>query len=133
MKRICVAGILCMALLFNPSYIAESYVTHEDIVKGMASWYSETDPGILRTTANMEIFDDQGLSCAMWGVPFNTLVKITNVANGRSVIVRVNDRGPAMRLVKEGRVIDLTKKAFSSIADTGEGLIRVELNIMPRS
>ncbi len=100
-------------------------------MSGEASWYSELDPGILLTTSNMEIFDDERYTCAIWGVPFNTLIKVTNVANGRSIIVRVNDRGPAKRLVHCGRVIDLTKSAFSKLADTGEGLIRVELNILP--
>ena len=98
---------------------------------GEASWYSQIDPGILLTTANMEIFDDTGLTCAIWGVPFNTLIKVTNITNGRSIIVRVNDRGPAKRLVNGGRVVDLTKSAFSRLADTGEGLIRVELEILP--
>lgn len=98
---------------------------------GEASWYSELDPGILSTTANMEIFDDKGLTCAIWGVPFDTRIKVTSVTNGRSVIVRVNDRGPAKRLVRGGRVIDLTRSAFSRLADTDEGLIRVELEILP--
>lgn len=98
---------------------------------GEASWYSQLDPGILLTTANMEIFNDKELTCAIWDVPFGTLIKVTNVANGRSVIVRVNDRGPAKRLVRGGRVIDLTKSAFSRLADTDEGLIRVELEILP--
>ena len=79
----------------------------------------------------MEIFNDKGLTCAIWGVPFNTLIRVTNVGNGRSIIVRVNDRGPAKRLVKLGRVIDLTKSAFSRLADTDRGLIRVELEILP--
>lgn len=99
---------------------------------GEASWYSETDPGILLTTANMEIFNDSELTCAIWGVPFNTLIKVTNVDNDKSVIVRVNDRGPAKRLVRAGRAIDLTKSAFSRLADTGDGLINVELEILPQ-
>ncbi len=98
---------------------------------GTASWYSEIDPGVLLTTANMEIFDDTKLACAIWGVPFGTLIKVTNIANGKSVIVRVNDRGPAKRLVRSGRVIDLTKGAFRELADTDEGLIRVQLDILP--
>ena len=98
---------------------------------GEASWYSQVDPGVLLTTANMEIFNDKEFTCAIWGVPFDTLIKVTNIENGRSIIVRVNDRGPAKRLVRSGRVIDLTKSAFSNLADTGRGLIRVELEIMP--
>lgn len=98
---------------------------------GQASWYSECDKGILKTTANMEQFNDRKLTCAMWGIPFNTLVRVTNRENGKSVIVRVNDRGPAKRLARRGRVIDLTKRAFSRIASLKYGLISVQVTILP--
>ncbi len=97
---------------------------------GRASWYSETDPGINLHTANMEIFDDSGLTAAMWDVPFDQRVRITNLENGRSVIVRVNDRGPHRRFVREGRLIDLTKQAFSSIASLDKGLIPIQLELL---
>ena len=97
------------------------------IIKGKASWYSQTDPGILLTTANMERFDDSELTCAVWDMPFNTILKVTNLENGKTVIVRVNDRGPAKRL---NRPIDLTKEAFSRIADLDKGLADVSVEIM---
>lgn len=100
------------------------------LYKGMASWYSEQDVAILETTANMEKFDDSNLTCAIWDLPFNTIIKVTNLKNGKTVFVRVNDRGPAKRLVKEGRVIDLTKAAFSKISELEEGLIDVKIEIM---
>jgi len=103
-----------------------------DTFYGIASWYSEDDAGILPTTANMEIFDDEGLTCAIWDVPFHTLIRVTNQINGKSVIVRVNDRGPAKRLVKEGRIIDLTKAAFAEIASLDEGLIQIKMEILPQ-
>jgi len=78
----------------------------------------------------METFDDSKLTCAMWDMPFNALLKVTNVENGKFVYVRVNDRGPAKRLVQEGRVIDLTKKAFSYINSLETGLIEVEIEII---
>jgi len=81
----------------------------------------------------MEIFDEKQLTCALWDVPFDTLVEVTNLNNGKSVIVRVNDRGPAKRLVKQGRVIDLTKEAFSKIADLRKGLIPIEFRIISES
>lgn len=100
------------------------------VYKGIASWYSEKDPGVLETTANMEEFDDTDLTCAMWDIPFRTILKVTNLENGRSVFVRVNDRGPAKRLVREGRVVDLTRTAFSKIGELEKGLIRVKVEIM---
>ena len=101
-----------------------------NIKVGMASWYSKTDPGILKHTANMEIFDDTELTAAMWDVAFNQKIKVTNLENGQSVIVRINDRGPHRRLVRQGRIIDLSKKAFSNIASLDSGLIDIQLEYL---
>lgn len=94
-------------------------------VHGQSSWYSRHDPGIKKRTANNEIFNDQAMTCAMWGVPFNTKLRVINEANGKSVVVRVNDRGPHRRYVRQGRVIDLTKAAFRRISSHKRGLIDV--------
>ena len=91
---------------------------------GTASWYSETDPFINLRAANGEIFDDSRMACASWHYPFGTMLKVTNLANGKSVVVRVNDRGPAKRL---HRLIDLTKAAFRKIGNTRNGLIKVRV------
>lgn len=126
---ILIAASVILALNFTG---VDGISTAQDgvFMMGESSWYSQTDPGILLTTANMEIFNDKALTCAIWGVPFDTSIKVTNIANGKSVIVRVNDRGPAKRLVRSGRVIDLTKSAFARLADTDKGLIRVRLDII---
>jgi len=100
------------------------------ILTGMASWYSKESPGIRKTTANMEIFDDTDFTCAMWDVPFNQRLRVTNLENGRSVIVRVNDRGPHKRFVETGRVIDLSKRAFQEIAGLKQGLITVKVEFL---
>jgi rare lipoprotein A len=92
---------------------------------GKASWYSRYDPGIKTHTANNEVFDDEQMTCAMWGVPFNQMVRVTNLSNGKSIVLRVNDRGPGERFVRQGRVIDLTKAAFEAIGSTEDGLIEV--------
>ncbi len=98
--------------------------------QGRASWYSRRSPGIRKTTANMERFDDTGMTCAMWGVPFNQMIRVTNLQNGKSVVVRVNDRGPHKRYVRKGRIIDLSKGAFDRIASLKHGLIDVELEFL---
>ena len=118
------------ALYANPSEIVYLHASETVIQTGEASWYSLQDPGIKRYTANNEIFDDTDLTAAMWDVPFNQLVKVTNVENGRSIVVRVNDRGPHKRFVQKGRIIDLSKQAFSTIASLEEGLIRIRLEIL---
>ena len=91
---------------------------------GMASWYSEGDPYINIHTANGEIFDDSEDTCASWHYPFGELLLVTNLTNQKSVVCRVNDRGPAKRL---GRVIDLTKSSFAKIASLRQGLLRVSV------
>jgi len=100
------------------------------ILNGKASWYSRHDPGINKRTANNEIFDDTEMTCAMWGVPFNQMLRITNLENGKSIIVRVNDRGPHYRFVKQGRLVDLTQAAFSRISSRKKGLINIELEFL---
>ena len=97
---------------------------------GTASWYSENDPYILPTTANMEPFSGKKLTCAVWGFPFNTYLKVTNIRNGKSVIVRVNDRGPAKFLFNRGRIIDLTKTAFSRIECVDRGITPVKITVL---
>jgi rare lipoprotein A len=97
---------------------------------GKASWYSKDDPGINFKTANNEIFDDRSMTCAMWGVPFNQWIRVTNRANGKSIVVRVNDRGPNYRFVRSGRIVDLTKAAFREIAPLKRGIIDIELEII---
>jgi len=126
MKKAAVMLIVLIAVVFSLNNVGE-VATSPTIIKGKASWYSQNDPGILLTTANMERFDDSLLTCAMWDLPFNTILKVTNLENGKSVLVRVNDRGPARRL---NRPIDLTKEAFSRIADMDKGLADVSVEII---
>lgn len=101
-----------------------------EIKVGTASWYSHQSPGIKKTTANMEIFDDTDMTCAMWDVPFNQKLRVTNIKNGKSVVVRVNDRGPHKRYVRKGRVVDLSKGAFKKIAGLKKGLISVKVEFL---
>ena len=122
---------ILLAVMFLATFARVADVGPSSLIyKGMASWYSEEDPGVLETTANMECFNDTLLTCAMWDVPFNTILKVTNLENGKSIFVRVNDRGPAKRLVREGRIIDLTKAAFSRISDLENGLINIKVEII---
>mgnify|MGYP001582340637 FL=1 len=127
MKKAAVILIVLVAAIFSFPAVGNGLKPFPTIIKGNASWYSQDDPGILLTTANMERFDDSQLTCAIWDLPFNTILKVTNLENGKSVIVRVNDRGPARRL---NRTIDLTKTAFSKIADLEKGLADVSVEII---
>ena len=108
--------LLCPAVIIYPSAIASK---SGDI----ASFYGDGE-ALNKHTASGEVFNSNDLTCASWYYPFDTKLKVVNYLNGKHVIVRVNDRGPNKRL---GRSIDLTKKAFSRIADTKEGLILVKI------
>lgn len=90
---------------------------------GQASWYGPGFAG--NRTANGETYDPSQLTAAHRSLPFNTRVRVTNQRNGRSVVVRVNDRGPFVG----GRVIDLSAAAADVIGMRGSGVAPVTLQI----
>ena len=99
-----------------------------------ASWYSYQSCRMEGTsvvwTASGERFNENSLTAAMWKVRFGTRVRVTNLQNGKSVIVRINDRGPARKLVGKGRIIDLSKGAFLVIASLKSGVIQVRVEVL---
>lgn len=88
--------------------------------EGTASWYGPGFHG--RKTANGERFNTNDLTCAHKSLPFNTLLKVTNLENGRYTIVRVNDRGPFVH----GRIVDLSNAAKTEIGMGGLAKVRIE-------
>ena len=105
--------------------------TSEEPRVGLASWYSEYDPGVTPLTANGEAFQDEALTAASWELPFNSCIQVTNLLTFDKVVVRVNDRGPHKRLVLRGRIIDLSRAAFEQLADLQQGLIPVQIDPAP--
>ncbi|GAB4374271.1 MAG: hypothetical protein Kow0042_18740 [Calditrichia bacterium] len=91
---------------------------------GFASYYGEEFHG--RPTASGEIFDMNQLTAAHRSLPFGTICRITNIENGKSVIVRINDRGPWI----ESRIIDLSKAAAEAIGGLNSGVIKVKIDIL---
>ncbi len=91
---------------------------------GTASFYGGKWHG--RTTANGERFDTYDMTAAHKTLPFGTKVKVTNESNGKSVVVRINDRGPFVK----GRIIDLSTAAFTAIEDGSKGVTKVKLEIL---
>ena len=92
---------------------------------GTASWYGEYFQG--KETASGEAYNMYDLTAAHPSLPLGTLVRVTNLRNGRSVTVRVNDRGP----VVEGRIIDLSYGAARALKFKDKGLQRVRLDLLP--
>ncbi len=93
-------------------------------LRGQASWYGEDYHG--RTTANGERYNMYALTAAHRTLPFNTRVRVTNLKNGRRVVVRINDRGPWIR----GRVIDLSYEAARRIRMVEDGLVPVIVEVI---
>ena len=94
--------------------------------KGIASWYSDSFHG--KRTANGEIYDKNGLTAAHKTLPLPSIVRVTNLDNGKSVIVRVNDRGNFAK----GRIIDLSKKAAQNLGFIQKGLVKVEVELIKK-
>ena len=93
-------------------------------IDGLASWYGQQHQG--RATASGEAFDMNKLTAAHRTLPFGTRLRVTNVENGKSVVVRVNDRGPHV----PGRVLDLSLRAAKALGMVGEGVARVEVVVL---
>ena len=91
---------------------------------GRATYYGGRFNG--QGTANGETFSTYDLTAAHKTLPFDTIVKVTNLANGKSVTVRINDRGPYVN----GAIIDLSTVAFTQIASQSTGVINVEVEIV---
>ena len=91
---------------------------------GIASYYGAKFNG--RLTASGEIYDENEMTAAHRSLPFGTQLKVTHLKNGRSVIVRVNDRGPYAR----GRIIDVSKAAAKEIGLVRKGVARVKLLVL---
>ena len=120
------------ATLARPSS-AQTPIVRKQAVKpkpyqvGTASWYGEYFQG--RPTATGESYDMYDMTAAHPSIPLGTYVKVTNLHNGKAVVVRINDRGP----VVEGRIIDLSYGAAKVLGYDRKGLQRVRLDIVPRS
>jgi len=111
--------------LFRPLIPQPSPPPIEDGVQvGVASWYGPGFDG--RRTASGEIYDQDGLTAAHPSLPFGTRVRVTNLDNGRTVEVRITDRGP----FAEGRAIDLSRAAARVIAMIGPGVARVRIEVI---
>ena len=88
---------------------------------GIASFYSDE-----QQTANGEKFDPNAMTAAHRSLPFGTKLRVTNLATGRSVTVRVNDRGPYIA----GRVVDVSYSAAESLGIVGRGIAKVKLDVV---
>ena len=113
--------------------VAPDTLTHKgaaartkDLLKGLASWYGGKFDG--RTTASGERFDMYAMTACHPTLPFGTLVRVVNKINGRSVVVRITDRGD----LPKGRIIDLSYGAAEQLEMTQTGLAPVVVDVIAR-
>ena len=99
----------------------EKFSKRQIAMLGLASFYSED-----RETASGESFNKRELTAAHPSLPFGTRLRVTNVRTGRSVTVRVNDRGPFVH----GRIIDVTSAAAEALGMVDAGVVKVTLNVV---
>jgi rare lipoprotein A len=120
--------MLCSVRNFvTAALVIASVVTLTEVVmaeEGRASWYSLTSK-----TASGERCDPGALTAAHRSLPFGTRVKVENLRNGKSVVVRINDRGPFVG----GRIIDLTKAAANRLGFVSAGVTKVRLTVLRRT
>jgi rare lipoprotein A (peptidoglycan hydrolase) len=119
-------GIIALVIIVTFLSSCAPYQAHKGTAyfkqRGKASWYGPGFAG--RKTANGERFNPNQLTAAHKKLPFNTTLRVTNLDNGKSVIVRINDRGPFVG----SRIIDLSKAAAKKIGliATGTGMVEIE-------
>jgi rare lipoprotein A len=100
---------------------------HGNPLRGLASWYGEVWNG--RQTASGETFDDTKLTAAHKTLPLGTIVRVTDMENMKSVVVKINDRGT----LAPNRIIDLSSAAAKELGMVEQGLARVKLEIIKKA
>lgn len=96
----------------------------DDVQRGIASWYGPNFHA--KKTSNGEIYDMFDMTAAHKTLPMNTMVRVDNLENGKSAVVRINDRGPFV----SGRIIDLSNKAAHQIAMVKKGTAKVKVTVL---
>lgn len=120
-------SILTVTLVLTTSSasVNENYLNPPQT--GIASFYSYECAD--QPMANGKIFDPEKRTCASWFYEFGTVLTIRSLDTGRCTEAVVTDRGPNRRLVRKGRIIDLSRRAFQDICDLDKGLTRIEVRV----
>ena len=121
MKR----GILLIIMMISTLGLFSFKTSTDDAKKtSFASFYHDKFNG--KKTASGDIFSNEKLTAANRTLPFGTMVKVTNLRSGKSVVVEINDRGP----FHSSRALDLSKAAFDAIGNISRGTMPVEYEII---
>jgi rare lipoprotein A len=112
--------------IYHPDKNIESYedAVPLDFFTGIASYYADKYDG--KRTSNGEVYDMNGLTAANKDLPFDTIVRVINLENQKSVILRINDRGP----LKKGRILDVSLEAAKRLEMIGKGSVKVQVEVL---
>ncbi|MBD8018740.1 septal ring lytic transglycosylase RlpA family protein [Kaistella pullorum] len=116
--------LLIIAMISTLGIYSFNKYNANDAKTSFASFYHDKFNG--RKTASGEIFNNRKLTAAHRTLPFGTIVEVTNLRTGKSIEVKINDRGP----FHSSRALDLSKAAFDSIGNTSRGTMPVEYEIV---
>jgi len=119
-------AVLAFLLVAGPGCTFRSWRFWAHVERGKASWYGNQFHG--RTTASGEVFDQEAMTAAHRKLPFGTIVRVRNLCNDKTVVVRINDRGPFIR----GRIIDLSKGAARRIGMIRDGVVPVRVMVLEK-
>jgi len=108
----------------DPKDVEEAVIEAKEIISGIVSWYADKFHG--KKTSSGEAYNKNDYTAAHKTLPFGTKVKVTNQDNGKSVIVKINDRGPHTK----NRLMDLSRAAFSEIGSINSGILKVEMEVV---
>jgi len=124
----CAASIIAAGCVSSPRFTMDKPAPNESASmteeEGVASYYAEEFNG--RKTSNGEVYDMNAFTAAHRTLPFNSKVRVTNTLTGKSIIVRINDRGP----FKDNRIIDLSLAGAKSLEMIGSGTAPVRLEVL---
>lgn len=122
-KRVISVILICLIILFA-SCARMEYFPPGHVQTGLASWYGPDFHG--KETSSKEIYNMYDMTAAHKSLPFGTHVMVTNLENGKSVMVRINDRGPFVK----GRIIDLSYSAARILDMVDQGVARVRIEVV---
>jgi len=122
-------GFLCLLIFFTlvecssiPEKRDSNWIGYTE--SGKASYYAMKFQS--KKTASGELYDRDKKTAAHKKLPFGTKLRVTNIKNSKSVVVKINDRGPFVK----GRIVDLSSSAFSRIANLDAGVIEVKIEVI---
>lgn len=124
LAALCLLALLAGCAHRHPKPVPPPQPMRGKVQEGISSWYGKEFDG--RPTANGETFDMHGLSAAHRTLPLGTTIRVTNLDNGRDVVLKVNDRGPFVA----GRILDCSYGAAKALGFAGAGLARVRIEVL---